>query len=81
MRRRRVWVAVASAGIGLGLAGGAIAQPAPASFWLWHRNTLVTPPHVAEGRHPADDAMTLALRGRSERLPVARHFQRLFPGR
>jgi DNA-binding LytR/AlgR family response regulator len=58
-----------------------LAQLDPATFWQVHRNTIVNHHHVDEVLHLADDAMTLALRGRSERLPVARHFQRLFPGR
>jgi DNA-binding LytR/AlgR family response regulator len=53
----------------------------PDLFWQVHRNTIVNHRHVADVVHLADDAMALALHGRSERLPVARHFQRLFPGR
>jgi DNA-binding LytR/AlgR family response regulator len=53
----------------------------PALFWQIHRHIIVNHRHVAEVVHLADDTMVLALHGRSERLPVARHFQRLFPGR
>lgn len=58
-----------------------LAQLDPSVFWQVHRNTIVNHRHVAEVVHLADDGMALALHGRSERLPVARHFQRLFPGR
>lgn len=53
----------------------------PNVFWQVHRNTIVNHRHVGEVVHLADDSMALALNGRSEKLPVARHFQRLFPGR
>lgn len=58
-----------------------LAQLDPAMFWQVHRNTIVNHRHVAEVLHLADDSMALALHGRGERLHVARHFQRLFPGR
>jgi DNA-binding LytR/AlgR family response regulator len=58
-----------------------LAQLDPNAFWQIHRNTVVNHRHVAEVVHLADDSMALALHGRGERLPVARHFQRLFPGR
>jgi DNA-binding LytR/AlgR family response regulator len=53
----------------------------PAVFWQVHRHAIVNRRHVAEVLHLADEGMALALHGRSERLAVARHFQRLFAGR
>lgn len=58
-----------------------LAQLDPAVFWQVHRNTVVNQRYVSEVVHLADDSMALALHGRDERLHVARHFQRLFPGR
>lgn len=53
----------------------------PGEFWQVHRQVLVSQRHIASVLHADDGAMSLALRGRAETLPVARHFQRLFPGR
>ncbi len=53
----------------------------PDVFWQIQRHAVVNHRHVAEVVHLADDSMALALHGRSEKLPVAHHFQRLFPGR
>lgn len=58
-----------------------LAQLDPAIFWQVHRHVIVNQRQVADVLHAEDGAMWLALRGRAERLPVARHFQRLFPGR
>ena len=58
-----------------------LAQLDPAVFWQIHRHLVVNHRHVTEVLHRADETMAIALPGRDERLPVARHFQRLFPGR
>jgi DNA-binding LytR/AlgR family response regulator len=58
-----------------------LAQIDPAVFWQVHRQVIVNQERIADVLHADDGAMTLALSGRAEKLPVARHFQRLFPGR
>lgn len=58
-----------------------LAQLDPTMFWQVHRHTIVNQRQIADVRHADDGAMSIALRGRDERLPVARHFQHLFPGR
>jgi len=56
------------------------AQLDPAVFWQVHRAVIVQQRHVAAvERGPG--SMLLRLRGRSEKLPVARHFQPLFRDR
>lgn len=57
------------------------AQLDPAMFWQVGRHLVVNQSQVAEVLRTDDGAMTLTLRGRADRLPVARHFQRLFQGR
>ena len=53
----------------------------PAVFWQIHRAVIVQHRHVAGVERSADGSMLLTLRGRSEKLPVARHFQALFRDR
>lgn len=58
-----------------------LAQLDPQAFWQVHRQVIVNARQIDGVEHADDGAMSLALRGRPERLPVARHFHRLFPGR
>lgn len=58
-----------------------LAQLDPAAFWQVSRHLVVNQRQVADVLRTADGAVTLGLRERTERLPVARHFQRLFEGR
>ena len=58
-----------------------LAQLDPLAFWQVHRQVIVNARQIAGVEHAEDGAMSLALRGRPEKLPVARHFHRLFPGR
>ncbi len=56
------------------------AQLDPAVFWQVHRAVIVQHRHIA-GVERGPGSMLLRLRGRSEKLPVARHFQTLFRDR
>lgn len=57
-----------------------IAQLDPAKFWQVHRSTIVNQRHIASAVRVDDGNMLLTLHGRSEKLPVSRHFQGLFRG-
>jgi DNA-binding LytR/AlgR family response regulator len=52
----------------------------PAQFWQIHRAFIVNRRHIAGALRVDDGNMTVTLRGRSETLPVGRHFQALFEG-
>lgn len=58
-----------------------LAQLDPQVFWQVHRQVIVNARQIADIEHAEDGTMSLVLRGRTEKLPVARHFHRLFPGR
>jgi DNA-binding LytR/AlgR family response regulator len=58
-----------------------LAQLDPAMFWQVGRHLIVNQALVAQVLRTDDGAMTITLHGRAEKLPVARHFQRLFQGR
>lgn len=47
-------------------------------FWQVHRSVVVNQRHIAGAQRQDGGQMVLALHGRAERLPVARHFQGLF---
>ncbi|RQP25297.1 LytR/AlgR family response regulator transcription factor [Piscinibacter terrae] len=49
-------------------------------FWQVHRSVIVNHRHIAAAVRLDDGNMLLRLRGRSETLPVSRHFQSLFKG-
>jgi DNA-binding LytR/AlgR family response regulator len=49
-------------------------------FWQVHRSVIVNHRHVASAVRVDEGHMHLTLRGRSETLPVSRHFQGLFRG-
>lgn len=49
-------------------------------FWQVHRSVIVNHRHVAAAVRVDEGHMHLTLRGRSETLPVSRHFQGLFKG-
>lgn len=49
-------------------------------FWQVHRSVIVNHRHVAAALRVDEGQMQLSLRGRSEKLPVSRHFQGLFKG-
>lgn len=49
-------------------------------FWQVHRSVIVNQRHIASAVRVDEGNMHLTLRGRSERLPVSRHFQGLFKG-
>lgn len=55
-----------------------IAQLDPARFWQIHRSVIVNHRHIASAVRIDEGNMVLTLRGRSEKLPVSRHFQGLF---
>ena len=57
-----------------------IAQLDGAKFWQIHRSTIVNHRHIASAVRIDEGNMVLSLRGRSEKLPVSRHFQSLFRG-
>lgn len=48
-------------------------------FWQIHRAVIVNHRWIASAVR-VDEQMYLTLRGRSEKLPVSRHFQSLFKG-
>ena len=49
-------------------------------FWQVHRSVIVNHRHIASAVRVDEGHMHLTLRGRSETLPVSRHFQTLFKG-
>jgi len=49
-------------------------------FWQVHRSVIVNHRHIAAAVRVDEGNMHLTLRGRSETLPVSRHFQSLFKG-
>lgn len=49
-------------------------------FWQVHRSVIVAQRHVEAAVRVDENNLQLRLRGRSERLPVSRHFQWLFKG-
>jgi DNA-binding LytR/AlgR family response regulator len=49
-------------------------------FWQVHRSVIVNHRHIASAVRVDEGQMFLNLRGRSEKLPVSRHFQVLFKG-
>jgi len=55
-----------------------LGQLDPARFWQVHRSVVVNPRHIDSALRTADAGMLITLRDRSEKLPVARHFQTLF---
>lgn len=57
-----------------------LAQLDPAQFWQVHRSVIVNHRHIASAVRVDEGHMHLTLRGRTERLPVSRHFQALFKG-
>ena len=54
------------------------AQLDPAVFRQIHRGVIVQQRHISAVERAADGSMSLTLEGRSEKLPIARHFQPLF---
>ncbi|MEK8030886.1 LytTR family DNA-binding domain-containing protein [Ideonella sp. DXS29W] len=57
-----------------------LAQLDAHQFWQVHRSVIVNHHHIASALRVDEGTMVLTLRGRSERLPVSRHFQGLFKG-
>jgi DNA-binding LytR/AlgR family response regulator len=57
-----------------------LVQLDPQQFWQVHRSVIVAQRHVEAAVRIDEHNMQLRLRGRSERLPVSRHFQGLFRG-
>lgn len=57
-----------------------LAQLDAQQFWQVHRSIIVSQRHIASAVRVDEGNMHLLLRGRSERLPVSRHFQALFKG-
>jgi len=57
-----------------------VAQLDAAQFWQIHRSIIVNHRHIASAVRVDDGRLMLSLRGRSEKLPVSRHFQGLFRG-
>ncbi|MFZ2989666.1 LytR/AlgR family response regulator transcription factor [Ideonella sp.] len=57
-----------------------LAQLDPQAFWQVHRSVIVNHRHIASAVRVDEGSMVLSLRGRTERLPVSRHFQGLFRG-
>jgi DNA-binding LytR/AlgR family response regulator len=55
-----------------------LGQLDPARFWQIHRSVVVSQRHVASALRIDEGNMVVTLRGRSEKLPVSRHFQGLF---
>lgn len=55
-----------------------LAQLDAERFWQVHRSVIVNQACIAAAHRVDEGVMTLALRGRDERLPVSRHFQGLF---
>ncbi len=57
-----------------------IARLPTARFWQVHRSIIVNQRAIASALREDDGSMVVTLRGRSERLPVSRHFHGLFRG-
>jgi len=57
-----------------------LAQLPAERFWQVHRSVIVAHRHVAAAVRVDEGHMHLTLRGRSELLPVSRHFQGRFKG-
>jgi DNA-binding LytR/AlgR family response regulator len=57
-----------------------LAQLDPEQFWQVHRSVIVQQRHIASAVRVDEGTMHLTLHGRSEKLPVSRHFQGLFKG-
>jgi len=57
-----------------------LAQLDEQTFWQVHRSVIVNHRHIAAAVRVDEGQMHLTLRGRSELLPVSRHFQGLFKG-
>jgi DNA-binding LytR/AlgR family response regulator len=57
-----------------------LARLSPQRFWQVHRSIIVARRAVASAVRQDDGSMIITLRGRTERLPVSRHFQSLFRG-
>jgi DNA-binding LytR/AlgR family response regulator len=57
-----------------------LARLPSARFWQVHRSIIVNHRAIASAIRLDDGGMVVTLRGRSERLPVSRHFQNLFRG-
>ena len=57
-----------------------LSQLDPTRFWQIHRGVIVNHRHIDRTVRLPDGSMTLTLRGRTEKLPVARHFHVLFEG-
>jgi DNA-binding LytR/AlgR family response regulator len=57
-----------------------LAQLDEREFWQVHRSVIVNHRHIASAVRVDEGHMQLTLRGRSERLPVSRHFQPMFKG-
>jgi DNA-binding LytR/AlgR family response regulator len=57
-----------------------LVQLDPNQFWQVHRSIIVAQRHIEAAVRVDEHNMQLRLRGRSERLPVSRHFQGLFKG-
>jgi DNA-binding LytR/AlgR family response regulator len=57
-----------------------LAQLDERTFWQVHRSVIVNHRHVASAVRVDEGHMHLTLRGRTEKLPVSRHFQALFKG-
>jgi DNA-binding LytR/AlgR family response regulator len=55
-----------------------LGQLDPAKFAQIHRSIIVNRRHIGKALQTEDGSMVITLFGRSERLPVARHFQPLF---
>ncbi|HEX7440404.1 MAG TPA: LytTR family DNA-binding domain-containing protein [Caldimonas sp.] len=57
-----------------------LARLPAARFWQVHRSIIVNQRAIASAFREDDGSMVVTLRGRSERLPVSRHFHGLFRG-
>ena len=57
-----------------------LGQLDPALFWQIHRSVIVNRHHVASAVRIDEGHMVVSLRGRPDKLPVARHFQGFFKG-
>lgn len=58
-----------------------LGQLDPARFWQVHRSVIVNPREIAGVARVDETNMVVMLRGRPEKLPVARHFHGLFKDR
>jgi DNA-binding LytR/AlgR family response regulator len=57
-----------------------LVQLDPQQFWQVHRSVIVASRHIEAAVRLDEATLQLRLRGRTERLPVSRHFQGLFKG-